>query len=154
MSVGRLAVTRDFVGTLAIAEQLFYDTERWPSWVDGLARVTRRDGDWPAAGTQLEWESHPGGRGRVIERVVAFEPGVGQAIEVADARMRATQTVGFEVLEGGVSVRLGLDYRLVDAGLLGRVTDALFIRRALGDSMRRTLERFGRELAADRELLR
>jgi hypothetical protein len=68
--------------------------------------------------------------------------------------MRATQTVAFEALEGGVSVRLGLRYELAAAGPLARLTDVLFIRRALADSLRRTLERFGRELASDRELLR
>jgi Polyketide cyclase / dehydrase and lipid transport len=152
--MGDLAVTRDFVGSPAIAEALWYDTARWPSWVDGLARLVSLDDGWPAVGSGVQWESHPGGRGRVAERVLAFREGEGQSVEVSDERMRATQTVAFEALEGGVSVRLGLRYELVQAGPLARVTDVLFIRRALTDSLRRTLERFGRELAADRELLR
>jgi hypothetical protein len=152
--VGDLVVTRDFEGSPAIAEALWYDTERWPAWVDGLAHVLRVDDGWPAAGSGVQWESHPGGRGRVTERVVAFAEAEGQSSEVTDERMRATQTVAFEELEGGVSVRLGLRYELVAAGPLARLTDVLFIRRALADSLRRTLERFGRELASDRELLR
>jgi hypothetical protein len=152
--MGQLVVTQDFVGSPAIAEALWYDTARWPSWVDGLARVVSLDDEWPAAGSGLQWESHPGGRGRVRERVVAFTEGEGQTVEVSDERLHATQTVAFEALEGGVSVSLSLRYELFGAGPLARVTDLLFIRRALADSLRRTLERFGRELAADRELLR
>lgn len=151
--MGRLSVAQDFAGPLVTAEKLWYDTARWPAWVDGLARVSARGESWPATGSELRWESHPGGRGQVRERVTEFTPGHGQSTEVSDERMRATQRVEFEALDGGVSVRLSLHYELLRSGPLARCVDLLFIRRALTDSLRRTLERFGRELA-DMELLR
>ena len=53
-----------------------------------------------------------------------------------------------------VDVGLELDYQLKRRPPGWQVVDLLFIRRAMRDSLRRTLTRFGRELAADRELLR
>ena len=116
--------------------------------------VARVDAGWPATGATLIWDSRPGGRGRVVERVTRYEARVGQTSEVEDERLRGTQTVGFAALEDGVEVSLELEYQLKESGPLRAVTDVLFIRRALGDSLRRTLARFARELAADRELLR
>jgi hypothetical protein len=52
------------VGALASqAEELWYDTSRWPTFVDGLAHVSKVDGDWPRAG-RVVWDAKPGGRGR------------------------------------------------------------------------------------------
>jgi uncharacterized membrane protein len=90
----------------------------------------------------------------VREQVVAQQPGVGQTVAFADERMEGTQRVAFEQLEGGVGVALELDYRLTGVRFAAALLDALFIRRAIRDSLRRTLERFGRELAAELELLR
>ena len=51
------------------AEALWYDTSRWPTFVDGFAHVVKKEGDWPAAPSTLVWQSTPAGRGRVLERV-------------------------------------------------------------------------------------
>jgi hypothetical protein len=49
-------------------------------------------------------------------------------------------------------VALELEYELKGANVFTPLTDALFIRRALRESLRRSLSRFAYELRADREL--
>jgi hypothetical protein len=88
----------------------------------------------------------------VVERVVFQEPGVGQELEVEDERLEGRQRVDFEALEGGVGVTLSLDYRLKQGGPWAAAVNLLFVRRALGESLTRTLTRFGRELTAELEL--
>lgn len=134
---------------IAEAEALWYDRGRWPSFVDGLKHVHAVEGDHPAAGSRVVWDSFPGGRGRVVERVVAYEPRTGQELEVEDAAIRGRQRVRFTALgTTGVAVELELDYALKERGPLTAVTDALFIRRAQRESLQRTLLRFRRELGA------
>jgi uncharacterized membrane protein len=148
--MARALAARDFGCSLASAEQLWYDTERWPAFIDGCERVLRVDGPWPEAGAELEWESTPAGRGRVVERVLSRVPGEGQELASADSRLTGTQRVTFELLDDGVGVQLELDYRLSGSPLRAALLDALFVRRALTDSLQRTLERFGRELDVTR----
>src|SRR5258708_4612698 len=88
-------VQRMFPGSVHLAEELWYDTGRWDTWVDGLERVVRVQGPWPDAGAEVIWESHPAGRGRVVERVVAREPLEGQALDVEDESIRARQPDAF-----------------------------------------------------------
>ncbi len=67
--------------------------------------------------------------------------------------MTATQRVAFEPKEGGVEVTLSLDYALKQGGgPIKPVIDFLFIRRAISDALKRTVDRFGRELRADAEI--
>ena len=135
------------------AEALWYDVGRWPAFVDGFAHVVKREGDWPQRGARLVWDSTPDGRGRVVERVTAYEVRSGQTLEVEDPRLAGTQTVSFAPREGGgCRMTLELDYQLKDRTILTPVVDALFVRRALGDALRRTLTRFARELAFESEL--
>lgn len=151
--MGRVRTSLDLPGPVSEAEELWYDTKRWPSWVDGLAHVAKIRGDWPRQGSSVVWDSPPAGRGRVIEQVVRYEVRVGQVLAVEDSRMRGTQEVAFTPIEGGgVSVSLALDYELKERGTLGFLAD-FFVRRPMRDSLRRSLVRFGRELRADRELL-
>jgi len=138
-------------GSLVDAEALWYDPDRWPSFVDGFARVVRRDPDWPREGT-LVWDSLADGRGRVVETVRRWSPREGQTAAVEDPKLRGTQEVAFRPTEGGVQVELGLDYRLKGGNLFMKVTDLLFIRRAVRDSLRRTLVRYARERWGDVEL--
>jgi polyketide cyclase/dehydrase/lipid transport protein len=152
--MGRARAAIDVPGPVSQAETLWYEPQRWPSWVDGFGHLAKLEGDWPAAGAHVVWDSRPGGRGRVLESVVRYEPRVGQVLEVEDERLYGTQSVAFAAVEGGTRVALDLDYRLKSGVALRAVVDLLFIRRAIGDSLRRTLARFGHELAADRELLR
>lgn len=146
----RAQVTRDLPGDVSEAERLWYDLGRWPSFIDGFARVVSLDGDWPSVGATLVWESRPAGRGRVQERVSAHEPGAGQTVEVDDERLQGTQSVSFTALDDGVAVSLELRYDLKQRNPFTPIVDWLFIRRALGDSLRRTLVRFGSELELDR----
>jgi len=139
-------------GLASEAETLWYDPQRWPSWVDGLGHVVKLEGDWPRVGARAVWESRPGGRGRVVERVVAYEARSGQTLEVEDEKLRGTQRVIFEPGTDGSEVALELDYELKHANVLTPLTDVLFIRRALRDSLRRSLNRFARERRADIEL--
>jgi hypothetical protein len=73
------------------AEALWYDTSRWPTFVDGFAHIVSTEGDWPAASGVLVWQSTPAGRGRVIERVTEYEPRLGQTAQVDDPKMTAIQ---------------------------------------------------------------
>jgi hypothetical protein len=152
--MGRVSASQDVRGPLGGAERLWYDTTRWPSFVDGFGHRAKQEGPWPQTGARIVWDSTPAGRGRVIERVTAHEPGVGQELAVEDPRLNGTQRVRFEALEDGVAVSVELEYELKQAGPLTPLVDVLFIRRALRDSLRRTLRRFSHEVAADLELLR
>jgi uncharacterized membrane protein len=142
-------------GQISAAEELWFDLRRWPSFIEGFAHIVGAEGDWPRRGAQVTWDSVRAGRGRVVERVVAYEPRIGQTVAVDDPELSGTQRIAFEARDGGtVLVSLELDYKLKSPGFAGPVVDLLFVRRALGDSLRRTLERFARELDADREAAR
>jgi hypothetical protein len=131
------------------AEELWYDPQRWPAWVDGFGHVVSLSDGWPHEGARSVWESKPGGRGRVTERVTAYEARVGQTLVVDDAKLRGTQRVTFTPGPEGVEVALELEYALKERSALTPITDVLFIRRALRDSLKRTLLRFARERQGD-----
>ncbi len=152
--MARIGAEIDVHVALPDVEALWFDTQRWPTFVEGFARVAKSEGGWPAEGSRLVWESIPRGRGRVVERVTGYEPGHGQTVEVEDPKMRGTQRVEFEPLTDGTAVALALDYELKEPEMPIRpIVDLLFIRRAMRDALRRTLTRFARELQADAELL-
>ena len=148
-----IAVRRVLPGArVADAEALWSDLDRWPAFVDGFASVGRIEGRWPRPQARLVWDSRPGGRGRVVERVEVYEPGARQRVRVEDAQLRGTQSVAFEALDGGCEMTLELTYELKRPGFGGVLTDLFFVRHALRESLRRTLDRFAIELASDREL--
>jgi hypothetical protein len=123
---------------------LWADTDRWPSFVEGFARVLERSGDWPAEGSKVVWESSPEGRGRVTEKVL--ERGTATfATQVYDDSIIGRQVLRVREDAEGCRVALELDYELSKPGPLGALTDRLFIRRALRDSLERTLRRFAVE---------
>ena len=110
-------------------------------------------GDWPAVGSRTVWDSLRNGRGRVAEQVLEYEPGVTQLVELEDPSLYGTQRVRFEAVEGGCEISLELAYELKRGrGPGARLTDVLFVRRALADALRRTLRRFAVELEAEREM--
>lgn len=129
-------------GRISDAEALWYDTRRWPAFVDGLGHVAKLEGDWPRAGARVVWDSVPNGRGRVIEEVLEHETRVGQTVAVEDARLEGTQRVRF----GDGVVVLELEFTL--KGRTPLLTP-LFVRRAFRESLARTLSRFARELRAE-----
>jgi polyketide cyclase/dehydrase/lipid transport protein len=149
----RIAVRRVLPGAdVAQAEALWHDLDRWPGFVDGFASVGRLEGEWPQPGTRLVWDSRPGGRGRVVENVVAHEPGA-VTVRVEDPQLHGTQTVRFAPLGQGCEIALELAYELKRPGFGGVLTDVFFVRHALRESLRRTLGRFAIELQADRDLI-
>jgi hypothetical protein len=148
----RARVQAEIAGRLTDAEALWYDTSRWQTFVDGLAHVQRVDEGWPREGAVV-WDSAPGGRGRVVERVERYTAGDGQDLEIEDERVTGTQSVRFAAAgQGRVRVSLELRWRLKNRYPGSAVIDAIFIRRSMRDSLARTLRRFAIELASEREL--
>ena len=128
----------------AAALALWADVSRWPSFIEGFARLVVNDPGWPAPDARLVWESVPTGRGRVTEKVVeSSEDRI--ATMVFEDRLAGRQEFRVAPGPGGAAVELSLEYTLTKYGPLGVVADALFIRRAIRDSLRRTLFRFGVE---------
>ena len=139
-------------GRLTDAEALWYDTSRWATFIDGFGHLAGVEPGWPREGS-VTWDSTPGGRGRVLERVARYTAGDGQDLEVEDEKLTGTQSVRFAAAgEGRVAVQLELDYRLKRMFFGAQIVDWLFIRRAQRDSLHRTLRRFAIELAAERDL--
>jgi uncharacterized membrane protein len=134
------------------AYALWTDVRRWPTFVDGFARPERLDESWPAPGAKLVWKSVPGGRGVVTEKVIRSEPAAVHEAAVFEERLDGTQTVTFSAEEEGSRVELVLDYHVRVGGPLRPLVDALFIRRAQNDALRRTLRRFTTEAAEQAEL--
>jgi hypothetical protein len=138
------------------AEELWYDTRRWPTFVDGLAHVHKVDEGWPRkSGAVVVWDAKPGGRGRVLERVVGFEARVGQTVEIEDEKVHGRQTISFEPGSDGCSLKLELDYAIKRNTIpptLSKVVDFLFVRRPMRDSLKRTLARFELEVRAPADL--
>src|SRR3954452_1530691 len=152
--MGKVSARIEVTGPISEAEDLWYDPVRWPGFVEGFAHVVKQEGDWPKQGARIVWESVRDGRGRVVEKVRSFEARTSQTVEVEDPKLRGTQTISFEAKTDPprAVVTLELQYKLKGATFGGPVTDMLFVRRALTDSLRKTLMRFRRELEADREL--
>jgi hypothetical protein len=137
------------VGAVAV-ERLWADPAGWGAFVDGFERVVEVDPSWPEVGARLVWQSHPGGRGRVVEQVVRSEPGVELATQLSDPQLSGVQRLAFAPPAGGaagVGVALELEYALRRNGPFMVLADPLFVRRALRDSLRRTLQRLAAELA-------
>ena len=135
-------------GRAVEVEQLWYDRTRWASWIDGFGHLVSLDETWPQAGARLQWDSPPGGRGRVIERVTRYEPRLGQTLEVEDADWVGVRRVTFE--PGLEQTRITLELQLEPKDRMPPGRRWLF-RRRFGDSLRRTLTRFSYELAAERQ---
>jgi Polyketide cyclase / dehydrase and lipid transport len=127
------------------AAALWRDVRRWAGFVEGFQRLEEAGADWPGEGAKVVWVSGPGGRGRVTEKVVATGP-TSFTTRVHEQRLHGTQTAAFAPgPAGGSSARLTLEYELADGNPLNAITDLLFIRRAVRDSLARTLSRFAVE---------
>jgi uncharacterized membrane protein len=144
--MGKVRAEVEVAALASAAEELWYDTSRWPTFVDGLAHVAKVEGDWPHAGRVL-WDAKVDGRGRVDERVMTHEARVGQTLAVEDEKISGTQRVEFHPTDTGCRIVLALDYRLKLDKPIAPVID-LFARRPMKDSLKRTLTRFRQELEA------
>jgi hypothetical protein len=149
--VSRATASIEVPGLASEAEALWYDPVRWAAWIDGFGHVVELSEGWPVEGT-LKWDSTPGGRGRVLETVTAYEPRSGQALSVEDSRLRGTQRVEFTPGPDAVKVTLTLEYELKERYPLTWLVDALFVRRAIAASLRRTLARFAHERRGDLDM--
>jgi hypothetical protein len=141
--------------------ELWIDLSRWATFIEGFAHVVDVDENWPETGSKLVWESVTGGRGRVTERVLSWvAPNLGPgklSTQLFEEALVGTQTVTFEPAEGGSRVTIELQYELQPTtfarqGLIGKLSDLFFIRRALSDSLARTLRRFSIEAAEETAL--
>ncbi|HST38601.1 MAG TPA: SRPBCC family protein [Conexibacter sp.] len=133
----------------AAVERLWADPAGWAAFVDGFERVVEVDPEWPAVGARLVWASHPGGRGEVTEKVLRHEPGAELVTQLSDPDLTGVQRLAFAPPAGGaagVGVALELEYALRRNGPFMVLADPLFVRRALRDSLRRTLARLAAEL--------
>jgi hypothetical protein len=132
------------------AELLWYDPDRWSTFIDGFGRREKIEGEWPREGARAVWDSRPGGRGRVVERVTGWASGDGQDLDVEDERLSGHQRVRFVQDGEQLAVTLELDYRLKRRAFW--LIDLLFIRPAITTSLQRTLQRLAVEVKAEREL--
>jgi hypothetical protein len=133
------------------ALDLWLNVRRWPTFVDGFAKVVEETGEWPSKGARVVWDSREGGRGRVTEKISAYDPARRVVVEVFDKQLVGTQTVMFTADEAGSAIDVALDYNLTDEAPWKRIADVIFIRRALRDSIARTLRRFTVEAAEEAE---
>ncbi len=131
--------------------RLWSDIDRWPSFVEGFARRLELTDAWPEPGGRVVWESTPDGRGRVTETVVESAPDR-FATQVYEAALAGSQTFRALPANDGSEVELALEYELARYGPLRGLADVLFIRRALRDSLRRTLYRFTIEVEEEARL--
>ena len=130
---------------------LWSDVERWPSFVEGFARRLEVSETWPEPGGRVVWESTPDGRGRVTETVT--ERAADRfSTQIYEEALAGTQTLRALPASDGSEVELSLEYELSRYGPLRGLADAIFIRRALRDALRRTLFRFGLEAQEEAQL--
>jgi len=138
--MARVEAGVEVTASLADVWDLYFDADRWASWIDGFAAVVSATG-YPQAGGELVWRSTPAGRGRVVERVVEHQPRTLHRIEYEDPESRGRLETAFEMLPTGdgrlTRVTQRLAYGLNGGGPLAAITDFLFIRT----QMRRSLER-------------
>ena len=135
------------------AWSLWTDVRRWATFVEGFGHVVEQAGEWPGQGSRVVWQSTPGGRGRVTEKVTASEPGAAFATRVFEEALAGTQLTTFDTAEDGrTRVELRLDYELANPSPLRVIADVLFIRRALNQALNRTLARFATEAAEEAAL--
>jgi hypothetical protein len=145
-----VSAVQTFEGSVHEAETVWYDTSRWPSFIDGLEHVDHVGAGWPGVGAEIRWQSSPAGRGRVVERVVAHEALEGQTVEVDDDSITGRQWISFAPEDGDVTVTLTLQYQLKRRSPATPLIDFLFIRPAIRGSLEATVHRFGAELQAAR----
>jgi Polyketide cyclase / dehydrase and lipid transport len=131
--------------------RLWSDVDRWPSFVEGFARRLELTEAWPEPGGRVVWESTPDGRGRVTETVTERTPDR-FSTQVYEAALVGTQTLRTLPASDGSEVELSLEYELAKYGPLSGLADAIFIRRALRDALKRTLFRFGVEAEEEARL--
>lgn len=137
--MGRVRVAAVVPGPPDAVMALWRDTRRWPSFVDGFRTVTRVEGDL------VVWDSTPAGGGRTYERRTSDA-----VTDVETEQYRGKRTVTAEPGDGDdVLFSVELRYELKERTLVTPLVDRFFVRRALADSLSRTVRRFAVERRAD-----
>src|SRR3954447_17365639 len=126
--------------SLAEVWDLYFERDRWRSWVDEFHAVDSISDGYPETGGKLVWHSGPAGRGQVPETVLDHEPRRLHKIRFADPHSEGEQLTTFAIEGEGTTVRIDLVYGLMHPGYLGPITDRLFIRGQMRSSLVRTLE--------------
>ena len=147
--MGEVRGVIDVRATPQEAEALWLDTRRWPSFLDGFGRLTKRSEDWPAVGARASWGTGPAGRGLVLHVVQEREPGRDVVLSEEDERITGRQRATFDPVEDGCRMTVALTYEVKPGKGVPKVVDVLFVRRAMRESLRRTLTRFAAELELD-----
>jgi Polyketide cyclase / dehydrase and lipid transport len=131
--------------SLAEVWDYYFDPRGWSAWVDGFARVQGSDG-YPEAGGSLRWSSIPAGRGEVTEHVLEHEPRRLHRASFRDPATAGELRTTFAIEGEGTRVAQQFDYRLRRRGPFSWLTDRLFIRSQMRESLRRSLARLKLEV--------
>lgn len=136
----------------SLAEQIWYDPQRWASLLDGFGRLGEVEDDWPHVGAAAVWHSSPGGRGRVTEVVTEYVPRDHCITRVHDDSIIGTQTITFRPHEEGTEIELALEYSISKRNPFTPVMDVLFVRGQQRLALQRTLDRLRIELRGEQDL--
>ncbi len=138
--------TLDVPYPTSATEALWYDTGRWPAFVDGFGVLKTVEGNWPHVGARVVWDTTSDGRGRVTQTVSSYTPRLSCVTQVRDEKQAGVQTVAFKSHPQGTAVQLTLDYSVSRRTPLSPLVDLLYVRRTQRESLQRTLRRFALEL--------
>ena len=127
-------------------EQLWYDKTRWPAWVDGFTNLARLDDGWPLDGSRRVYDA---ARGRIRETVSRYIAGDSIVATIEDERVSGVSRVRFETDNVRTRITWELDVEPKEKLAPGR---RWWLRRGMRQSMERSLQRFGYELAAELDL--
>ena len=137
-------------GPLSAAEALWHDLRRWPSFVDGLARIDKTEGQWPEPGARVVWSGPPGEAARVVERSERLVLREGHVVSIEDEQVLGTRSVAFAPAQDGL-VRVSLELEVTAKPQAGRTAalGRLLLGRRRREGLERTLTRFRIERMSD-----
>src|SRR5919197_246410 len=127
----KVSVSRAVILSPDRAAALWTDVRRWPLFIEGFHHVVEKDDSWPGHGAKLVWQSVPGGRGMVNEKVTS-SGGDHLSTRLIEESLTGVQTVTFHPAEDATSVvELALEYELTRTspwrqGPVGKLADVLF----------------------------
>lgn len=138
--MGQAVADVEVEASLAHVWGIFFDPATWPAWLDGFGRVESVDDTWPDREARLVWQSGPTGRGTVTEEVLEHDPRRLHRVRFDDEHSHGELETRFEIRGEGVRVEQCISYALKRHGVLGPLTDVLFIRNQMRRSLERTLQ--------------
>lgn len=142
--MGELSESVLVEASLAETWDFYFEPRRWPAWVDGFHSVVASEG-YPQEGGTLVWRSTPAGRGEVTERVLEHEERRRHLIEFSDPASSGRLRTEFAIEGPGTRVTQTLEYRLARSGPFAWLTERIFVRGQVRQSLGRSLVRFKHE---------